>query len=66
MSDSTALSLELRNNNGLFSLFLSPFNHAAIFMLHLLAHGSTTVGSDLQPVFQTLLVAGAGNRDKCV
>lgn len=38
-------------------LFLCPFKHTAIFTLHLLAHGSTTVGPDLQPVLQTLLLA---------
>lgn len=63
MWGSTAFSLQLRNNNSLFhppSLFyfsLYPFKHTAIFTLHLLAHGSTTVGPDLQPVFQTLLLA---------
>lgn len=65
-SDSTALSLEPRNNNGLFPFFLCPFSHAAIFMLHLLAHGSITVGPDLQPVFQTLLLARGGERQVCL
>lgn len=35
-------------------------------MLHLLAHGSITVGPDLQPVFQTLLLVRGAEGQVCL
>lgn len=43
-----------------FFFSLCPFKHTAIFTHHLLAHGSSTVGLDLQPVFQASLLARRG------